>query len=76
MLISVKNDTQKLKSTCHALSQRFQGVITSFILEPFKGAVSKNAVQCRTASKHDRIQQKSTAPFATVQQCHVKLHLA
>lgn len=49
-----------------------------FILQPvaFKGAVSKNAVQCRTARKQDRLQYKTTAPFATVHQCHVKLHLA
>lgn len=34
----------------------------------------QNAVQCRTASKHDRLQYKSRAPFATVQQCHLTLH--
>lgn len=31
MLISIKNDTQNLNSTCHALSQRLRGVIISFL---------------------------------------------
>lgn len=59
------------------MSPNVQGHIISFILQPvaFKGAVSKNAVQSRLASKHDRLQYKSTAPLATVQQCHVKLQL-
>ena len=91
MLISIKSDSQHLKSTSCTFKaySNVQAVIYQiqsfyffhkfyFILQPvaFKGAVSKNAVQCRTASKQDRLQYKTTAPFATVQQFHVKLHLA
>lgn len=80
MLISIKNDIQNFKSTSCTFpsSPNAQGVIIYFILQPvaFKGAVPKNAVQCRIASKHDRLQYESTAPLATVQQCHVRLHLA
>lgn len=79
MLISIKNDTlfKKHMSCTFTASPDVQDVITSFILQPvaFKGAVSKNAVQFRIASKLNRLQYKSTAPLATVQQCLVKLHL-
>lgn len=59
-------------------SPNVQGMIVSFILQPvaFKGAVSKNVAQCGMTGKHGRLKYKSTAPLATVQQCHMKLHLA
>ena len=68
-----------LKCKCHARSQRLQKAYSYLLFYSqlhSKVQFSKNAVQCRTASKHDRLQYKSTAPLATVQQCHVKLQAA